>query len=304
MLGLGNTMTRSGSGEVPRILAGSLRPDDARRFYVEAMVGAMHADGDIDGRELRALRRVIGDHALFASLPDSVADGLIELSSDALAFAGGADRRVPVIAGNLRWRIDRLAAFAMACEVCAVADALADRQARYLDTLGAALRLGEREQRALLAAAREGGAMAWLEAEVARVRGQLPAVAGLLLLRGWRGGPLATACVSDAVGYLVRVRDFAPTGHARAAVEAVRRTAVQWTSAAEVVPELLAELPFASDRYWTMVYLLGHSLIAGHGHWADDAVIVRLAGAFHYGDGDMQLACDDAAQLAAHLAGG
>jgi hypothetical protein len=33
------------------LLGGSLRPNDARRFLIEAMVGAMRADGNVDARD-------------------------------------------------------------------------------------------------------------------------------------------------------------------------------------------------------------------------------------------------------------
>src|SRR5262245_50455004 len=105
---------------VRNLLSGGLKPNDPRRFLIEAMVCAMTADGAIDPRETQAMELQIANHALFQGLGIEAARTLIELSSDAIRFAGSSVARAPAIAKGLPARVHRLAAFGMAAEVAAV----------------------------------------------------------------------------------------------------------------------------------------------------------------------------------------
>ncbi len=102
---------------VKGLLGGGLRPNDPRRFLIEAMIGAMNADGVVDPRETAAVERQIASHPLFAGLGPGAARTLIDLSNDAIRFAGNAFGRAPAIAKGLPARIHRLAAYGMAAEV-------------------------------------------------------------------------------------------------------------------------------------------------------------------------------------------
>src|SRR5438445_13422749 len=93
------------------LLGGGLRPNDPRRFLIEAMIAAMFADGIADPRETAVMTRQIGEHPLFRGLGQSAARTLVDLSNDALRFAGGAVNRAPAIAKGLPARIHRLAAY-------------------------------------------------------------------------------------------------------------------------------------------------------------------------------------------------
>src|SRR3982750_4982951 len=104
---------------VKELLGGGLRPNDPRRFLIEAMVGAMHADGVADPREAAEVERQIATHPLFTGLGAAAAKTLIGLSNDAIQFAGGSLGRAPAIAKGLPARIHRLAAYGMAAEVAA-----------------------------------------------------------------------------------------------------------------------------------------------------------------------------------------
>src|SRR5262249_21835456 len=106
---------------VKGLLGGRLKPNDPRRFLIEAMIGAMNAGGVGEPRATPAGERQIAGHPLFHGLGPAAARTLIDLSNDAIRFAGGAIGRAPAIAKGLPARIHRLAAFGMAAEV-AVAD--------------------------------------------------------------------------------------------------------------------------------------------------------------------------------------
>src|SRR5256885_17094533 len=95
---------------------GGLRPNDPRRFLIEAMVGAMHADGVADPREAQMVQQQIANHPLFKGLGAAAARTLIDLSNDAIRFAGSAVSRAPAIAKGLPARIHRLAAHGLTGE--------------------------------------------------------------------------------------------------------------------------------------------------------------------------------------------
>src|SRR5256885_15898919 len=98
------------------LFGGSLRPNDPRRFLIEAMIGAMYSDGVADPREAQMIQQQIATHPLFTGLGQTAARTLIDLSNDAIRFAGGAVGRAPAIAKGLPARIHRLAAYGMAAE--------------------------------------------------------------------------------------------------------------------------------------------------------------------------------------------
>ena len=53
---------------VSKMYGGSLRPGDPRRYIVEAIVGAMQADGVISQEELDVLESSLSDHEIFSGL--------------------------------------------------------------------------------------------------------------------------------------------------------------------------------------------------------------------------------------------
>src|SRR3954467_4997181 len=111
---------------VKDLLGGGLRPNDPRRFLIEAMICSMHSDGVIDARETAAMEHEVASHPLFQGLGAAAARTLVDLSTDAIRFAGNVVNRAPAIAKGLPARIHRLAAFGMAAEVATADQHLAD----------------------------------------------------------------------------------------------------------------------------------------------------------------------------------
>ena len=116
------------------LLGGGLRPNDPRRFLIEAMVGASTADGAIDERETQQMQKTISEHPMFNGLGAAAAKTLIDLSTDAIKFAGSAIARTSAIARGLPARIHRLAAYGMAAEVSLADDQLVRRWLPSLPT--------------------------------------------------------------------------------------------------------------------------------------------------------------------------
>src|SRR5215470_7984835 len=186
---------------VKGLLGGGLRPNDPRRFLIEAMIGAMNADGVVDPRESQAVERLIASHPLFQGLGPAAARTLIDLSNDAIQFAGNAFGRAPAIAKGLPARIHRLAAYGMAAEV-AVADAIvAEGELHFLEALRIALRIAPLEAEQIVIAARGGQLEPYLEDRYRRVRGMVPLAAEVFALRA-----LARGLANDDMRF--KIRDF------------------------------------------------------------------------------------------------
>jgi uncharacterized tellurite resistance protein B-like protein len=133
-----------------KMYGGGLRPSDPRRYLVEAMVGAMHADGEIDPKEEEALQRNLEEHDLFAGLGPELAADLI------------------------RMRSQRLTAYAVAAEVCLADQNVAPREMAFLEALRDALELTEYEARELFEAGRTRSGMMLLEDKTRRMREVMP----------------------------------------------------------------------------------------------------------------------------------
>src|SRR5688572_20215838 len=143
-----------------KMYGGTLKPGDPRRFILEAIMGAVQADGVIAKEELVVLEESLQEHEIFAGLNQSVTRVLIEIAQESMAFAGGPMRRIPYMARGLPARRHRMAAYAVACEII-LADgpdpALAE--ATYLDLLRKWFLLGDHEANVIFEAARKRKSM-------------------------------------------------------------------------------------------------------------------------------------------------
>ena len=101
-----------------KMFSGKVTGDDPRRFLIEAMLGAMEADGDITDEEMEVLQKNLDEHEAFEGLVAEETSRLIDLAADAIRQADKADGRAAAIAKGLPNRSHRLSAYAMACEVC------------------------------------------------------------------------------------------------------------------------------------------------------------------------------------------
>lgn len=164
-------------------IGGALRPGDPRRFVVEAMLGAVQADGVVDPRELAVLDRHLGEHELFQGVRAEMARTMIDLAADALRFAGSSTARIGAIARGLPSRIHRGAAYAMACEVVAADDDVSPAELTFLEHLRLALRVSPEEALGVQAALRGRRLGRHLDEQVAHVRSLAPLALELAGLR-------------------------------------------------------------------------------------------------------------------------
>jgi uncharacterized tellurite resistance protein B-like protein len=283
-------------GSVVNLLGGGLRPNDPRRFLIEAMLGSMNADGVVDARETAVLERVVASHPLFQGLGTTAARTLIDLSNDAIRFAGSAIARAPAIAKGLPARIHRLAAYAMAAEVAVADDSLHDGELGFLEALRIALRISPLEGGQILEVARTGQVAAYLDDRLLRIKTLIPIACEVFALRA-----LARSMATDE--HRFRVRDFflsipdlqlAPDELDAELYRAFRRPRAPDAQVFSELTRVAQGLPDPVDRYWILVYTLVAELPATVPSWRVIPFIGVTQAAFQITDTDMELAVMDA----------
>lgn len=285
------------------LLGGGLRPNDPRRFLIEAMIGAMNADGVVDARETAVLEQQIAQHPLFHGLGPGAARTLIDLSNDAIRFAGSAFGRAPAIAKGLPARIHRLTAFGMAAEVAVADQMLEQSELTFLEALRIALRIAPNEAEQAVAAARGGQLAAYLDDRYLRIKNLIPIAAEVFTLRA-----LARGASNDdhrfkvrdffaAIPDLVLSRDELDSELYRA----FRRPRAPDAQVFGELARLASGLPDPVDRYWMVVYTLVAELPATVPSWRVIPFMGVMQAAFQVTDTDMELAAVDALAFAPAL---
>jgi hypothetical protein len=288
---------------VKELRAGGLRPNDPRRFLIEAMVGAMTADGVTDSRELAALEALVTRHPLFDGLAPPIAHTLVELSNDAIQFAGGSVARAPAIAKGLSARIHRLAAYGMAAEISAADAQIVAGELAFLEALRIALRIVPNEAEQIVDAARAGHLAAHLDDRYLRIRSLVPVVCEVFALRAHAAGTATDQ-------HRFRVRDFfstipdlaAPTDELDAALyRAFRRPRETNVQVFGELSRIASTLPDPVDRYWVVVYTLVAEQPETVSNWRVIPFMGIMQAAFHITDTDMELAVVDALTFPASM---
>src|SRR5512139_3935096 len=288
---------------VKDLLGGGLKPNDPRRFLIEAMIGSMNADGVVDPREMAVLERHIGTHALFQGLQPNAARTLIDLSNDAIKFAGKAIGRTGAIAKGLPARIHRLAAFGMAAEVAAADTEVVAGELKFLDALRVALRISPVEAENIVRYARAGQVTAYLDDRFLRIRSLIPIAIEVFALRA-----LARAVATDE--HRFKVRDFFLAIPDLAAASddldtelyrAFRRPRAPDAQVFTELAQIAQSLPDPVDRYWIVVYTLVAEQPSTVQSWRVIPFMGVMQAAFQIVDTDMELAVVDALTFPATL---
>jgi uncharacterized tellurite resistance protein B-like protein len=281
---------------VQELLGGSLKPNDPRRFLIEAMIGAMTADGVADAREQATIERQIAEHPVFRGMGKGAAKTLVDLSTDAIQFAGGPIARTAAIAKGLPARIHRLAAYGLATEVAFADEQLADGELTFLEALRVALRIGPREANEVMAATQQRTLPAYLDDRFMRIRNLIGTACEVFALRA-----LARGMATDAERF--KVRDFFASipdlmlSTDELDSELFRAFRRPRAPDAQVFGELVRiaqTLPDPVDRYWIVVYTLVAELPATVPSWRVIPFMGVMQAAFQITDTDMELAAVDA----------
>ena len=278
------------------LLGGGLRPNDPRRFLIEAMIGAMHADGEVDARETAAVERQLAKHPLFRGLASNAARTLIELSNDAIRFAGGAVKRGPAIAKGLPARIHRLAAYGLAADVSIADQLIQPGERTFLEGLRLALRIAPIESGQILDAARSGTIDDYLEDRYLRIRNLIPVACDVFALRAFARGAAGDDQRFRVRDFFAALPDLKLTDDELDAelFRAFRRARPPDAQVSEELARVATGLPDPVDRYWMVVYTLVAELPATVPSWRILPFVGVMQSAFQIVDSDMDLAVADA----------
>ena len=281
---------------VKDLLGGGLRPNDARRFLIEAMICAMHSDGVVDARETAALEQQIAAHPLFQGLGAGAARTLVDLSTDAIRFAGSVVSRAPAISKGLPARIHRLAAFGMAAEVAVADQHLVEGELDFLEALRIALRIAPIEAEQCVHAARAGQLAPYLEDRYLRIKSIISLVVEVFTLRALALGRLTDDHRFKLRDFFLAIPDLtlAKDQLDGQLYQSFRRQRAPDTQLFGELARIAQALPDPVDRYWIVVYALTAEMPATIPSWRVIPFMGVMQAAFQITDTDMELAVVDA----------
>jgi uncharacterized tellurite resistance protein B-like protein len=173
-----------------KMFSGQVSTEDPRRYLVEAMLGAMEADGDVTEEEVATLEGNLAHHQLFEGLSGEELSRLTDLAADAIRDAGGGKPRLAAIAKGLPSRSQRLAAYAMACEVCVSDKELAESEIDFLDSMQKEFALEDSEAKDVFESARHHTGLMTLEEKSEKVRNLMPAFVRCMALMASADGEI------------------------------------------------------------------------------------------------------------------
>ena len=288
-----------------KMFSGKVNASDPRRFVVEAMLGAMGADGEVTEEEMAVFEGSLADHPLFVQLSGEERTRLTDLAADAIREAGGGKARLPAIAAGLPSRSQRLAAYAMACEICVADRDLAETEIEFLDGLMSALALEEGEAKELFEAARKHTGLLTLEEKSDKVRELMPSFVRCMALMAAADGEVHH---EERLGMRTVLRHIPDmqvlTGDE---LDEAIDVALERIKDKDNVAELLAvaqEIAQPSDRYWVTVYVMIIALADGTHDWREVEFLAAMKATFGLSEGQMDTAMTTAAQFPAIPLGG
>jgi tellurite resistance protein len=287
------------------MFSGRVSAEDPRRFLVESMLGAMEADGDVTEDEMATFEGSLANHPLFEGLSQEELGRLTEIAADAIRVAGGGKARLPAIAAGLPSRNQRLAAYAMAAEVCVSDRELAEAEIDFLDGLQTAFALEETEAKEVFEAARKHSGLLTLEEKSEKVRFLMPAFVKCMALMAAADGEVHHEERFGMRAVLRNIPDMSVlSGSELDEAIDVALERIAGKDAKAELREIAKEIASSSDRYWVTVYVMIIALADGTQDWREIEFLSNMKGVFGLSDNQMDLAMKTAAQFPAIELGG
>jgi tellurite resistance protein len=288
-----------------KMFSGRVSTDDPRRFLVEAMLGAMEADGEVTEEEVMTLEKNLSSHPLFDGMSGDELSRVTDLAADAIREAGGGKARLEAIAKGLTSRNHRLAAYAMACEICAADRELAEAEIDFLDRLHAALALEDSEAKDVFEAARKQAGLQTLEEKSVRVREMMPAFVQCMALMAAADEEIHA---EEKIGMRAVLRNIPDMSVLTAAeLDEAIDVAIERTKGKDHKAELAKvaqAISAPAERYWTAVYVMIIALADGKTDWREVRFLDDMRSTFELTENQMDVAMKTAAQFPAVELGG
>ena len=288
-----------------KMFSGKVSSEDPRRFVVESMLGAMEADGDVTDDEMATFEGSLANHPLFEGLSSDELGRLTEMAADAIRVAGGGKARLPAIANGLPSRSQRLAAYAMAAEICVSDRELAEAEIEYLDGMMSAFQLDEAEAKELFEAARKHSGLLTIEEKSDKVRTLLPAFVRCMALMAAADDEIHH---EERIGMRAVLRNIPDMSVLTSAeIDEAIQVAIERVSGKDnkvELQEIANEIPNVSDRYWVAVYTMIIALADGTQDWREVEFLANLKRIFALNDNQMDVAMKTASLFPAIDLGG
>ncbi len=288
-----------------KMFSGQVTTDDPRRYLIEAMLGAMEADGEVTEDELAVFEGNLANHELFKGLSSEEISRFTDLAADAIREAGGGRARLGEIAKQLPSRSQRLTAYAMASEICVSDRDLAESEIQFLDGLQAALGLDEGEAKEVFEAARQNAGLRTLDEKSEKIRHLMPQFVQCMALIAASDGEVhqeERLGIRAVLGNIPDMRVLSSDeldeaiGYALDLV-AGKDATTELTAIAKII-----ESP--ADRYWTAVYMMIVALADGKTDWREVACLDAVKQTFALSDTQMDVAMTTAKQFPGIAIGG
>ena len=288
-----------------KMFSGKVSADDPRRFLVEAMLGAMEADGEVTEEEVATLEGNLANHPLFEGMSGDEIGRVTDMAADAIRESGGGKNRLEAIAKGLPSRNQRLAAYTMACEICVADRELAESEIDFLDRLQAALALDDNEAKEVFEAVRKHSGLMTLEEKSARVREMLPAFVHCMALMASADEEIHHEERLGMRAVLRNIPDMSVlTG---AEIDEAIDVAIERVKDKDSEKELAGvakAISAPADRDWTAVYVMIIALADGKTDWREVKFLETMKTTFALSDNQMDVAMKTAAQFPAVDLGG
>ncbi|MEJ7603803.1 MAG: TerB family tellurite resistance protein [Kofleriaceae bacterium] len=288
-----------------KMFSGQVKTDDSRRFLIEAMLGAMEADGDVTEEEMATFQSSLENHDLFKGLTGEEIERFIDLAAASIRDGGGGKARLADIAKNLPSRSQRLAAYAMACEICVSDRSLAEAEIDFLDAMQTAFGLEESEAKEVFEAARQHSGLLTLDEKSEKMRVLMPRFVQCMAMIAAADGEVHPEERLGVRAVLRNIPDMAvlTAQELDDAIDAALDAAAGKDAATELaeIAKVIAQPP---DRYWTTVYVMIIALADGKTDWREEKFLETMKTAFSLSELQMDFAMTTAKQFPAVDLGG
>jgi uncharacterized tellurite resistance protein B-like protein len=288
-----------------KMFSGKASAEDPRRYLIEAMLGAMEADGDLQGEEVATFEGNLAGNTLFEGLTPEELSRLTDQAADAIREAGGGKQRLAEIAKHLPSRQQRLGAYAMACEICVADKQLQESEIDFLDAMQSAFGLAEGEAKEVFEAARKHSGLLSLEEKTEKMKSLMPKFVQCMALMAAADGEVHHEERLSMRNVLKKIPDMAVLmpGDLDKAMDAALDAAVGKDAPAELAA-IAKVIDDGNDRYWTAVYVMIIALADGKTDWREVKFLDAMRKAFALTEAHMDAAIQTARQFPAIDLGG
>ncbi len=288
-----------------KMFSGRVGTDDPRRFLVESMLGAMGADGEVTEEELATFEGSLAAHPLFEGLSGDELSRLTDIAADAIRDAGGGKARLAAMARGLPSRSQRLAAYALASEICVADREVAEAEIDFLDGMQAAFALEDSEAKEIFEAARKHTGLLTLDEKSEKVRFLMPSFVRCMALMASADGEVHH---EERIGMRAVLRNIPDmrvlTGAELDEAVDVALEAIKDKDNKAELAIIANDVTGPSDRYWVTVYVMIIALADGKNDWREIEFLAAMKSTFGLTDHQMDVAMKTAAQFPAIELGG